>query len=135
LSYSGDKSIVYCFAEVEGYSKFGSYTGNGNADGPFVFCGFRPAFVILKRTDSAGTDWIIQDAARSPYNVVDDILRANTNQAEASGNTNYYIDFLSNGIKLRTASEAWNASGGTYVFAAFAENPFGGSGVSPVTAR
>jgi hypothetical protein len=132
---STDSMIAYCFAEVESYSKIGSYTGNGSSDGPFIATSFTPSWVMLKRTDSAGTDWIIQDAARSPYNVVDDILRANTDQAEASGNTNYYIDFLSNGIKLRTTSGAWNASGGTYVFMCFAENPFGGSGVSPATAR
>ena len=79
---------------------------------------------MLKLSSSSGTDWIIQDAARNTYNVVDSILRANTDQAEASGNSNYYIDFLSNGIKLRTSSSAWNESGYTYIFAAFAELPF-----------
>ena len=135
INKSGEDIIAYCFAEVESYSRIGVYTGNGSTDGPYITTSFTPSWVMLKRSDSSGTDWIIQDAARSTYNVVDDILRANTNQAEASGNSNYYIDFLSNGIKLRTSSAAWNASGGTYVFACFASNPFGGDGVSPATAR
>ena len=128
--------VAYVFAEVEGYSKISSWAGNGSTDGPFVHCGFRPAFLLLKNyRGGSETDWIIQDSTRSTYNVVDDIFRANTSQAEASGNSNYYVDFLSNGFKIRTSSAAWNESGSDYLFLAFAENPFGGSGVSPATAR
>ena len=128
--------IAYVFAEVEGYSRISYWSGNGNADGPFVHCGFRPAVLLLKNyRGGSETDWIIQDSTRSTYNVVDDILRPNTNQSEASGNSNYYVDFLSNGFKIRTSSAAWNESGSDYLFLAFAENPFGGSGVSPATAR
>ena len=114
--------IAYCFAEVEGYSKFGSYTGNGSTDGPFVYCGFRPAFVFLKRTDSAGA-WDMHDAERDPYNLVDQLLEAQSSNAEASY-ASYSLDFLSNGFKLRGNGASQNASGGTFIFMAFAESPF-----------
>ena len=129
---SGDDMIAYCFAEVEGYSKFGSYTGNGSSDGPFVFCGFKPSFVLFKSTGSS-TNWTIIDSARSTYNPAEAYLKPNASQAE----TNLLdIDMLSNGFKLRgTSGGDHNQSGTTFIFAAFAENPFGGSGVSPATAR
>ena len=123
--------IAYCFAEVEGYSKFGSYTGNGaTTDGPFVWCGFRPSWVMWKRDGSDG--WVIKDVARSPYNVMSEVLYANLSNAESSTQE---VDFLSNGFKIRTNSGASNTSGNTYYFMAFASSPFGGSGVSPATAR
>jgi hypothetical protein len=131
VNVNGDDFICYCFAEVEGYSKFGSYTGNGSSDGPFLYCGFRPKFVCFKRTDSAGA-WFIEDSVRGTYNVMGPELYANNNEAEA---TSSRLDFLSNGFKLRAGNSGDNASGGTYIFMAFAENPFGGSGVSPATAR
>jgi hypothetical protein len=113
--------VMYCFAEVAGYSKFGSYTGNGSTDGPFVFCGFRPRFVMVKRSDSTGS-WIILDSSRDTYNVASAELAANASTAEASPYSQK--DFLSNGFKLRNTQSDNNASGGTYIFAAFAENPF-----------
>jgi hypothetical protein len=106
---------------VAGFSAFGSYTGNGSSDGPFVFTGFRPRWILVK-SSSAGGDWILEDAARSNYNVVDARLFANTSDAEIS-NGNGNIDFLSNGFKLRNAHSSMNASSTTYVYAAFAEAP------------
>jgi len=132
---ASDEMIMYCFHEVEGFSKFGSYTGNGSADGPFVWTGgFRPAWFMTKRVDSGSESWVIQDTARSPYNLIDQTLLANATNAEIS-NTAYYADILSNGFKIRSSHSARNASGGTYIFAAFAEHPFGGDGVAPVPAR
>ena len=124
---SGGTYVAYCFAEVEGYSKSGSYTGNGSTDGPFVYTGFRPAFVMYKRTDNgtAGKDWVMMDTTRSTYNVIGTLLTANTaNQESYYGSASYYVDFLSNGWKHRATGSAGNASGGTYIYMAFAENPF-----------
>jgi hypothetical protein len=118
---SGDQDIAYCFAEVDGFSKFGSYTGNGSADGPFVYTGFRPAFVMVKRTDTSGFNWNIFDTSRSESNLVVDYLAANTSDAEG---TIASTDHLSNGFKVRNNLGYINASGGTYIFMAFAENPF-----------
>ena len=129
---SGDNFIAYCFAEVEGYSKFGSYTGNGNADGPFVYCGFKPAWILIKRSSSAGS-WVIYDVKRDTYNLSQRRLFPDLSAAEESSSTRG-IDILSNGFKARNNHDSINGSG-TYIFAAFAENPFGGSGVSPATAR
>jgi hypothetical protein len=131
---TGQNYIAYCFSEVEGYSKFGSFVGNGSADGPFVFCGFRPAYVWLKGSTFA-SNWNTYDSARSEYNAADDLLRLNSAAAEVSDYSPAAIDLLSNGFKIRTSSGDWNSSGQTFVFCAFAENPFGGSGVSPATAR
>jgi hypothetical protein len=120
---SGATYVAYCFAEVAGYSAFGSYTGNGSADGPFVYLGFRPRFVIIKRTDSSD-DWIMMDSTRSTYNVAILTLYANGNYAEDSNVTNRAEDFLSNGFKIRSSGVYLNASSGTYIYMAFAENPF-----------
>jgi len=117
-----DSYITYCFAEVEGFSKFGSYVGNGSADGTFVYTGFRPAFVMIKRTDSAQA-WYMYDGVRDEYNVCNQVLQANDSVAEATS-ANNPIDFLSNGFKCRGAGLTTNASGGTYIYMAFAENPF-----------
>jgi len=125
--------IAYCFAEKQGYSKFGQYIGNGNADGPFVYTGFKPAFIMGKRTNTTG-NWFIMDSAREPNNVMSRRLMANTSDAE-SNSTTYYTDFLSNGFKLRTNVIQSNASGSTYTFLAFAENPFVTSTGIPTTAR
>ena len=125
--------IAYCFAEVEGYSKFGSFTGNGSSDGPFVYCGFRPAWIMLKRATGGEESWQLVDTARRTYNPMTNYMSADTPSTEASS-----VDFwdqLSNGFKLRNGGVYVNGSGDTYIFAAFAENPFGGSGVSPATAR
>ena len=128
---SSQKIISYCFAEIEGYSKFGSYTGNGSTDGTFVYTGFRPAFTLIKRTNST-SEWPLHDNGRNPYNVVDKYLWANLSDAE--GVSNIY-DRCSNGFKLRGTSTSWNASGSTYIYIAFAENPFVTSSGVPVTAR
>jgi len=114
--------LAYCFAEVEGFSSFSSYTGNGDLDGTFIYTGFRPAFVMIKRTDTTN-GWAMLDVARSPYNDVDDFLYANLLDTEYA-NTSSDIDYLSNGFKLRSVGNAVNASGGTYIYMAFAENPF-----------
>jgi hypothetical protein len=109
--------VAHCFAEVEGYSKIGSYTGNGNASGTFVYMGFRPRFFLLKRTTSEA--WIIADSSRDPYNVAQNYILANTSGAEAAG---VLYDFVSNGIKFRGNSQ--NESASTYIYMAFAESPF-----------
>ena len=118
---SGNSMVAYCFAEVPGFSKFGSYTGNGAADGPFVYCGFRPRFILSKRTDAGTNYWYITDTVRNTTNAVDLALYPNVSNAEGS-----YVafDILSNGFKVRNTSTDINASGGTYIFAAFAEMPF-----------
>ena len=112
--------ISYCFAPVVGYSSFGSYVGSGTSDGPFVYTGFRPRFVLAKRTDNTG-DWFIWDAARVPYNQNASILWANSSNAETTSSS-YGIDLLSNGFKLTGGSS--NSNFGTLVYAAFAEAPF-----------
>jgi hypothetical protein len=131
---TGDKLIAYCFAEVEGYSKFGSYTGNGSSDGSFVYCGFRPAFVILKRTDFTGS-FTMWDSTRNSYNTAGRYLHPNSSQQEFDDTTSYAVDMLSNGFKLRTSFAQLNVNGGAYIYMAFSENPFGGANVSPATAR
>ena len=113
--------IYYIWTAVEGYSAFGTYTGNGSADGPFVYTGFRPAFVIRKRTDTSGGGWYLIDTARDTYNVADTFLDAADTDADASGTG---LDILSNGFKLRNGDAGTNANGGTYIYMAWAENPF-----------
>lgn len=112
--------VAYCFAEIPGFSKFGSYTGNGSADGPFVHCGFRPRYVMVKRTDTT-SDWTIFDTARDTANVAVNRLFPNSAIAESTG---VNFDILGNGFKLRDSGAGVNASGGTYIFIAFAEAPF-----------
>ncbi|QPX48318.1 hypothetical protein PQC13_gp353 [Synechococcus phage S-SRM01] len=114
-----DLYIAYCWAEIEGFSKFGSYSANFSADGPFCYCGFRPAFVIIKRTDSTGS-WVLKDSSRNSANPADLSILAQTSDTEFSNNSP--IDFLSNGFKLRSTS--LNDSGATFIFAAWAESPF-----------
>jgi hypothetical protein len=125
--------VAYCFSEVKGYSKIGSYTGNGNADGPFIYTGFKPAFVFQKRTDST-SNWHIFDNKREPENVMDKYLAPNDSGAEGTATG---FDFLSNGFKSRTSSNWNNQSGGTYIYMAFAEEPLVANvGASiPATAR
>lgn len=117
---SADTYVAYCFSEVAGYSKFGSYTGNGSADGPFVFTGFRPRWVLVKATGGA-YHWWIWDTARNTYNAMNDALVPDLSVAEQSP---LPIDCLANGFKLRTSNGEMNNSGTTYIFAAFAEHPF-----------
>jgi hypothetical protein len=119
---SGNNYVAYLFAEVAGYSKFGSYTGNGSTDGPFVYLGFRPKFVMVKRTDAINGNWEIFDSTRSTYNVDVQRIFANDSSAELTGEL---FDMLSNGFKCRLSGTSdSNTSGGTYIYAAFAENPF-----------
>tara|TARA_B110001454_G_scaffold202381_1_gene209448 strand:- start:29 stop:799 length:771 start_codon:yes stop_codon:yes gene_type:complete len=113
--------ISYCFHSVDGYSKVGSYVGNGNADGPFIYTGFKPAFLIYKNMDSAGTDWGMVDNKRSPSNVLTKYLAANEPAAEI---TNSFGDLVSNGIKIRNIYGGANTSTNRYLFIAFAETPF-----------
>jgi hypothetical protein len=112
--------VAYCWTPIAGYSAFGSYTGNGSADGSFVYTGFRPKFVMIKRTDVADA-WLILDTARLGYNGGNVALLPNSASAEGSSS---YMDILSNGFKVRLTSAEINASGGTYIYMAFAENPF-----------
>jgi hypothetical protein len=122
-AYSGTTNdiIAYCFHSVDGFSKFGSYTGNGSTDGPFVYTGFRPAFVMVKKTNSTQS-WAMMDNKRTTnYNDVDGRVFADLNNAEQTGEA---CDFLSNGFKLRGTQSSSNGSGDSYIFMAFAENPF-----------
>ena len=131
-NYNDDTYIAYCFAEVKGYSKFGSYTGNGNADGTFVYTGFRPALVIVKKYNNESQDWFLMDNKRIGYNGGTYNLESNTNLAEQ---TNSDIDILSNGFKTRSDGNGHNTSGHGYIFMAFAEQPFVTSTGVPATAR
>ena len=117
---NGTTYVAYCFAPISGYSAFGSYTGNGSTDGPFVYLGFRPRWLLIKRSDSTGS-WYIWDTSRSTYNQMTLALYPNLADAEPGGDD---IDFLSNGFKMRDTFSYINASGGTFLYAAFAENPF-----------
>jgi hypothetical protein len=130
VNSSGGTYIAYCFAEKKGYSKFGKYTGNGNADGTFVFTGFAPAFVMTKRTDST-SDWLICDNKRPGYNVINKKLFPNQSQAEDSYDS---FDFVSNGFKIRSSGTGHNASGGTFFYMAFGQSLVGSNNV-PTTAR
>lgn len=125
LNGSGKNYVAYLFAEIPGYSKFGSYTGNGSADGPFVYCGFRPKYVLIKVSSGTADDWYILDSARNTYNATNPnyALYADLSNAEANYSAGF-LDFTSNGFKLRSAGAGSNASGSTYIYAAFAENPF-----------
>lgn len=118
LNTAGAGNILYCFSEVAGYSKFGSYVGNGSADGPFVFCNFAPAFIMLKRTDSTG-NWTMYDRARSTRNADTKVLYPNLSNAEDASTDHF--DWLSNGFKMKSTNQ--NTSGGTFIFMAFAEAP------------
>ena len=128
---NGDKYIAYCFAEVEGYSKISEFTGNGSTDGSFVYCGFKPSWILLRRY-AASRNWYLYDAARNTFNVVGTNLFPDLPNAEGTADA---LDIVSNGFKMRTTNTSTNGSGDKILFVAFASNPFGGSGVSPATAR
>jgi hypothetical protein len=121
VNASGASYVCYAWAPVSGYSSFGSYTGNGSSDGPFVFTGFRPKWVMLKQSSGSGTGWQIHDTSRNTYNVMNNRLQPNNSDAESTYTTS---DFLSNGFKLRDSDASWNSSGATYIYACFAESPF-----------
>ena len=133
FGFANIEMIAYCFAEKKGYSKFGSYTGNGNVDGPFVYTGFKPAMLIIKNSSAGSTNWTIIDNKMNPSNQMNIRLTPNSNEAEQV-NSNPK-DFLSNGFKLRTTGSYENGSGNNYIYMAFAENPFVTSTAVPATAR
>ena len=132
LNTSGQSHIAYCFAEKKGYSKFGSYTGNGNADGTFVYTGFKPAWLMVKRYDGGSNNWLILDNKRDPLNQMGKGLFPDNSNTEATG---YHCDFLSNGFKFRLSGSGENGSGYSYLFMAFAESPFVNSKGIPNNAR
>jgi hypothetical protein len=120
LNYSGSTYVGYMFSEVAGYSKAFSYTGNGSTDSPFIYLGFKPKFILFKKS-SASQNWLVFDSARSTYNQRGDILYPNLSSAEYVDSNK--IDFLSNGVKIRSSQDDLNGSGGTYIGFAFAEVP------------
>jgi len=126
--------VSYVFAPIQGYSKFGSYVGNGNADGTFIYTGFKPAWVMIKRTTGNGThQWYIYDNKRDEANVMEQVLQAQGDNAETTSSNK--LDFLSNGFKQRSNTQTTNTSGASYIYMAFAENPFVTSTGVPTTAR
>ena len=131
VNNSGSNYIAYCFTDVTGYSKFGSYSGNSNADGSFIYLGFKPSFIMVKRTDTGNSydNWIIYDNKRSGYNVDNDRLHADISDAENTDNT---IDIVSNGFKIRSANS--NLNGGSHIYMAFGQSLVGSNNV-PCTAR
>jgi len=128
---AGGNMIAYCFADVQGYSKFGSYKGNGNADGSFVYTGFSPAWLMIKQT-AASNDWFIIDNKREPFNPNNVQLVANGTAASTNKGD---LDLLSNGFKPRSSNAAWNENNALYIYMAFAEHPFVTSTGIPATAR
>ena len=131
VNSSGANYVAYCFSNIAGFSKIGSYTGNGNADGSFIFTGFKPAFVIIKRTDTAN-NWLIFDNKRDGFNPQNDDLQANSSNAENASNR---IDILSNGFKIRVTDIVVNASGGSYIYMAFSDQSIVSSNGVPAVAR
>ena len=135
VTAGGAEHMAYCWHSVEGFSKFGEYVGNLSSDGPFVYTGFKPAWLMLKNRSSA-SQWRVFDATRNAFNPANKSFRANATNAEGTDNTYYLLDFLSNGFKIRGAgSTDMNSTSGNYIYMAFAKNPFVGDGTSPVTAR
>ena len=135
MNASGGTYIAYCFNDVKGYSKFGSYTGNGNADGTFVYTGFKPAFFVVKPYSATG-NWYCWDSKRSPINQIDGkYLELDASGAEVSTSGVVDLDFLSNGVKLRNTGAGFNGSGVSFIYMAFAENPLVGTNNIPATAR
>ena len=130
---NGTSMVAYCFADVKGFSKFNSYVGNGSTDGPFIFTGFKPAFVLIKKSNASGTDWQLTDNKRDLHNVCTHRLLPNDSIAEQTDSLD--LDILSNGFKIRKSSTTSNASGATYIYLAFAENPLVGTNNVPATAR
>ena len=130
---NGATYVQYCFAEKKGFSNFGSYTGNGNGNGPMLYCGFKPALFVVKRYDSSGEYWNVLDNKRNPINPADDFIYWSETSAE--GVKSQKIDFVSNGVKIVGTDGAFNASGGTYIYMAWAAEPLVSSNGVPTTAR
>ena len=131
---AGGTMVAYCFAEKKGYSKFGSYTGNGNADGPFIYTGFKPAFLLYKQITDSGKSWYMNDNKRNVHNPVNGVLLADATDVENESHGNK-IDFLSNGYKIHHTGTTINANGKTHIYMAFAEAPFVNSNGVPTNAR
>ena len=132
---SGDNHIIYAWHGVEGFSKFGKYVGNLSSDGPFIYTGFTPTWLLIKNS-ADGSQWRLFDGKRNTFNPVNKSFRANDTTVEYTDNTYYLVDFLSNGFKIRGAgSTDMNSTAGNYIYMCFAEHPFVGDGTSPVTAR
>jgi hypothetical protein len=132
VNESGSDYVAYCFTPRKGFSAMGSYIGNGSSDGAYVHLGFSPAYILIKRIDTA-ENWVINDNKQSPYNPTHDFLLADVDSIPTAGGTP--IDLVSNGFKLRTTSVYSNASGGTYIYLAFAKHPLVSSNGVPATAR
>jgi len=128
---NNETQIAYCFAEKTGYSKFGTYTGNGNSDGSFIYTGFKPAWIMVKRTTDVTGRWVLWDSKRNPSNLMDNALFPNSSAVENDGY--WKIDGLSNGFKIKDPEVEINASGATFIYMAFAEEPLVGD--NPCTAR
>jgi len=126
--------VGFCFRSIQGYSKFGSYTGNGAPDGTFVYLGFKPAFLLVKQTDGAD-NWQLVDHKRDIDNIVENFLMPDSNAAETTHANNIKVDFLSNGFKCRATNSVFNGNGNDYIYMAFAESPFVTSTGIPATAR
>jgi len=131
VNRSGSTYVYYLWSEKQGFSKFGSYTGNGNADGPFIYTGFKPAFVMIKKS-SGTSQWYIWDNKRNTSNPGSGALFTDLSNAEE---TDAYVDFFSNGFKIQETSSDFNESGGTKIYMAFAEAPFVNSNGVPCNAR
>jgi len=135
VNASGSNYVCYAFAEKKGYSKFGKYVGNGADDGPFIYCGFKPAFVIYKNSSYTG-NWYVFDNKRSPFNLTQTYLKPNATAQEDVTSSDIRLDLVSNGFKMRGANNAQsNHSGNDYIYMAFAENPIVGSNKTPATAK
>ena len=134
---NGQSLIAYCFADVQGFSKIGSYTGNGSSDGTFCYTGMKPSWVLIKQTNSAGNDWWIYDNKRDTFNLATHGLRPNISNAEVnySATDTMNLDLLSNGFKIKSTDGALNGNGSSYIYMAFAEAPLVGSNNVPCTAR
>ena len=133
VNNNGETVVAYCFAEKTGYSKFGSYVGNGNADGTFIYTGFKPAFFITKNTTTGSSSWMMYDNKRDPDNQMAEYLYPNT--SAAAGTSSSGFDFLSNGIKIRNTFGDANVNGNTFIYMAFAEAPLVGTNNVPANAR
>ena len=132
INQSGQDQVCYCFAEKQGYSKFGKYIGN--SEGAFAYCGFAPIFIMVREIGNTNSWWMF-DRKRDPFNTADARLAADQNSAEATGSFTNVVEFLSNGFKFRNTDSAWNRNAGTYIFMAFAEHPLVTSGGAPCPAR
>ena len=132
VNTNGDNYIAYCWKNIKGYSKIGFYTGNGSTDGTFIYTGFKPAFVIMKRTDTSAS-WFMKDNKRDPFNPAEQTLAPDSASSEAGWGTGDDIDLLSNGFKMKDNTTSTNLAGNTYIYMAFAEEPLVGD--NPATAR